>query len=57
VGYLSVDIEEGGLFAGPRITWNAMQDLDLEVGVMVSNDEGEFSVASNMLFLTASWYF
>lgn len=56
-GYLSVDPEEGGVFAGPRLSWNARQDLDIEIGAMLSNDREEFSLASNAFFLTTSWYF
>ena len=56
-GYLSADLEEGGEFVGPRLSWNARQDLDIEFGAILSNDRGEFSLASNSFFVTTSWYF
>lgn len=56
-GYLSVDLERGGVFVGPRLSWNARQDLDIEAGAMLSNDRGEFGLAKNSFFLTTSWYF
>ena len=56
-GYLSVDLEEGGVFAGPRLSWNVRQDLDLEFGAILSNDRGEFKLANNTFFATTNWYF
>ncbi len=56
-GYLSVDPDAGGVFFGPRLSWNARQDLDIDFGAMLSNDRGEFSLAKNSFFVTTSWYF
>ncbi len=56
-GYLSVDLEQGGVFVGPRLSWNARQSLDIELGGMLSNDRGEFRLAANSFFVTTSWYF
>jgi len=56
-GYLSVDLEEGGVFLGPRFSWNVLPDADLEAGALLSTGEGEFSLLENTFYCSLSWYF
>ena len=55
--YLSVDLEHGGVFAGPRFSWNILTNLDLQAGAQLSSNRGEFSWFENSYYLTTSWYF
>lgn len=56
-GYLSLDLEEGSLFLGPRFSWNFLPDADFEAGALLSTGEGEFSLLENTFYCSASWYF
>jgi len=56
-GYLSVDLEEGGVFLGPRLSWNVLPDTDLEAGALLSTGDGEFSLLENTFYCSLSWYF
>ena len=56
-GYLSVDLEEGGVFLGPRFSWDFLPDADFEAGALFSTGDGEFSLLENTFYCSASWYF
>jgi hypothetical protein len=56
-GYLSVDLEQGSLFLGPRFSWNFLPDTDFEAGALLSTGEGEFSLLENTFYCSVSWYF
>lgn len=56
-GYMSVDLEKGGLFLGPRVSWNILTDLDLEAGALMAAGGGEYSIMKNAFYLNTSWYF
>ncbi|HUU27052.1 MAG TPA: hypothetical protein VM123_04500 [archaeon] len=56
-GYLGVDLDQGGAFFGPRISWNILTNLDLEAGALIGTGEGEFGLSENACYLTTSWYF
>jgi hypothetical protein len=55
--YLSADLEHGGVFFGPRFTWNVLTNLDLEAGAQLSSDRGEYKWLENSYYVTSSWYF
>jgi hypothetical protein len=56
-GYASVDLESGGLFLGPRISWSMTQNTGFEAGALLSSGGGEFELMKDTYYCSWSWYF
>ena len=52
------DIEDGGVFLFPMITYSMAQDLDFTIGgQFFFGDEGDFSLYSHTALVALEWYF
>jgi hypothetical protein len=53
-----VDLEDGGLFLFPSLSYSWKQDVDLTFGAQIFlADKGDFSLAHNTIVFGLEWYF
>ncbi len=53
-----VELEDGGLFLSPTLTYSWKQDLDVTIGAQLFfGDSGDFALGNHAVVLAAEWYF